>query len=485
MSARSSEPSPAASRTGFRTFLVLWASQSVSVIGTALTYFAINVYLAQELFPDPSQRAQLAAALSAVALAFALPLVLFAPWAGAMADRASRRTIMIVTDLAAGCLSLVLAGLILRGPLSLPALIGVMAGFAALQCFHGSAFDASYAMIVPREQLARANGMMQTMWALSGVLSPGIAATLIALPAMARRGVLSGLVGSALAGLSSGTVLAISIDALTFFAAAVTLVFLAIPSPVRHDLRDASGKVRKSMLADIKEGALFIWKRRPLLWLLLTFAVINLCTTPLGVLQPLIVKMNLAADWSARGYSYETALALLASLSGFGGLIGGIFISTWGGLKKNRVYGVLGACVLEGIVGIVYGLSGMLFLSAGCMAVASFVLPTANAHSQAIWQIQTPRELQGRVFAVRRVIAQFTWPISTALAGWAAGRLDPGKLIAALFGIMLAFVLLQLTNKGLLKVEDRDYLERLAAGAGGATRGRAAVQEAGDASSRD
>jgi len=455
--------SPQGPSRGFRTFLILWASQSVSVIGTALTFFAINVYLAQEVFPDPAQRPQLAAALSAVALAFALPTILLAPMAGATTDRMDRRRILMAANVASGLLSALLATLIGLGKADLTVVVAAMAGLAALQCFHNSAFDASYIMVVPADQLPRANGMMQTMWSLSGVVSPGIAAALIALPALARRGVVGGAVGSWLAGLQSGTVLAISMDAVTFFAAAATLLFLAIPSPVRHDLRDSSGRFKKSMLSDVKEGAQFIWKRRPLLWLLGVFAVINFCATPLGVLQPLIVKVNLAADWSARGFSYETALATLASLNGIGGLLGGIAISTWGGLKQRRVYGVLVPVLVGGVVGIVYGFSKWLYLSAGCLAISAFTLPAANAHSQAIWQVQTPRELQGRVFAVRRVIAQFTWPMSTALAGWAGGRLNPGHLVAALYCVMLVFVASQLANRGLLRVEDKDYLDKMAA----------------------
>ncbi len=86
-----------------------------------------------------------------------------------------------------------------------------------------------------------------------------------------------------------------------------------------------------------------------------------------------------------------------------------------------------------------------------------------NSHSQAIWQTQTPRELQGRVFSVRRLIAQFTWPLGTALAGWAGGLFDPG-LIVAILGILLAvFCLAQLFNPLLLRVEDKAWLDSLAA----------------------
>ena len=69
-----------------------------------------------------------------------------------------------------------------------------------------------------------------------------------------------------------------------------------------------------------------------------------------------------------------------------------------------------------------------------------------NSHSQSIWQAQTPHELQGRVFAVRRVIAQFSWPLSTALAGVLGGLFDPG-IVYQLLGLDLAvFCIFQLFN---------------------------------------
>jgi hypothetical protein len=43
--------------------------------------------------------------------------------------------------------------------------------------------------------------------------------------------------------------------------------------------------------------------------------------------------------------------------------------------------------------------------------------PLLSAHSQTIWQTQTPRELQGRVFSVRRPIAQCTLPVGALSAG--------------------------------------------------------------------
>jgi hypothetical protein len=207
---------------------------------------------------------------------------------------------------------------------------------------------------------------------------------------------------------------------------------------------------------------MYIWLRRPLLWLLGTFTVANFASGPIGVFMPLMVKFNLAADWSARGFTFETALAFLTTLGGVGGLVGGIFISAWGGLKSRRVYGVLAALIFSGLAQVFFGLSPLLFVAAAMAFIVHGMIPIMNAHSQTIWQTQTPRELQGRVFAVRRLIAQFTWPLSTALAGWAGGVFDPGAVLGVLGGILAVFCVAQLFNPYLLQVEDKAFLDDLA-----------------------
>jgi hypothetical protein len=304
--------------------------------------------------------------------------------------------------------------------------------------------------------------MMQTIWSLSGIVSPAIAASLIALPALARQGFVPGSAGNFLAQFTDGSPIAITMDAVTFFLAALTLIFLYIPSPARRDM-EGGDKLKPSLLADVREGALYIWHRRTLLWLLGTFTVANLVGSPMGILEPLVVKFNLAGDWLARGLTFETALALLSSIMSAGGVTGGILISTWGGLKKKRVYGVVVAMIAQGLAMIAFGLSSWLYLSAALGFVISSMVPVMNAHSQAIWQTQTPRELQGRVFSVRRLIAQFTWPLSTMLAGLVGGLFNPGAVIAVLGTIYVVFCLAQLFNPYLLRVEDKDWLDAMAA----------------------
>jgi DHA3 family macrolide efflux protein-like MFS transporter len=226
---------------GWRTFLIVWVTQSVSVIGTSLTGFAITIWLTTGLYPHPSQRAELAWALSAFNLAFAIPIVFGAPIAGAFVDRHDRKRTMIAMDFLNGCVSILTVVLIAARQLTVPWLIVIAVLTSIFGSFHNAAFDTSYAMLVPESKLPRANGMMQTIWALSGVLAPSVAAMLISLPLLSRNGQLPAFV-SFLGGIPDGTLLAIGVDGVTFFIAALVPVFLFIPSPVRTDLKAESGE---------------------------------------------------------------------------------------------------------------------------------------------------------------------------------------------------------------------------------------------------
>jgi MFS transporter, DHA3 family, macrolide efflux protein len=444
----------AAPHHGFRTFVIVWLAQSLSVIGSGMTGFALNVYLAQVLYPAPEQKPELALAFTVLNLGFTIPFVFGGPLAGAWADRHDRKQIMIVTNTANGLVSLLTVFLMLSGSLQLWMLVSIGVLAAAAAAFHLAAFDASYAMLVPDSLLPRANGMMQTTWSISGIVSPALAAFIIALPALLPREV-----GAAVpvAWMGNGTPLVIAIDALTFFLCTAVLLVVHVPSPTRSDL--TTGGIEQSLWADVREGAIYIRHRPPLLWLVATFSVANLALAPAGVIIPLLVKFNLAADRTARGYTFETALALLGVAGGVGGIIGGLLVTTWGGLKRKRVYGVLVPMLLAGVLQVVYGFSPLVLVSAVAAFFGAAMHPVLNAHSQAIWQSHTPRELQGRVFSIRRLIAWAVMPVSTASAGGLAGVLDPGYVFASLGLIWAVFCTAQLFNPYLLRVDDKAWLD--------------------------
>lgn len=445
---------PAAPRPppgGFHTFLKLWASQGVSQLGSATAWFALTVYLAQVLYPVPAQRPALALSLSLLGISAALPYLMAVPLAGVWADRHDRRATMLTCDVLSAAVSALAALLMALGLMPLWALLVMSATVSVLGSFHGAAFDASYSLMVQTEQLPRANGLMQTAGSLSMLLAPSLAALLTLLP--------------------GGVPLALATDALSFLWAAAVLSRLSVPGPVSvAPLVSVAGLVSVAdpvqaappLKQELAFGWLYILRRPPLVWLLFVFAVINLCLAPLSVFETLLLKGQLSADLKAHATSFQGGLAWLSTLTAAGGVVGGVLISAWGGLKRLRIYGVLLPILAVSLGLTLLGVASTLWLAALALFVVALTGPVMNAHSQAIWQAQVPPELQGRVFSVRRLIAQFISPLSVALAGLLAARFPVGVLLLILAGLLLALLLAQLFNPALRRVEDRDYLEGLA-----------------------
>jgi predicted MFS family arabinose efflux permease len=176
----------------------------------------------------------------------------------------------------------------------------------------------------------------------------------------------------------------------------------------------------------------------------------------------MIVKTGLAPDWTRLGFSYEGALAAVNMALSGGGIVGGAIVSLWGGAKRHRIE-VLLVTILLGALGQMFmGLSPWLYgtmLGAGAIA---FTGPFGNAHSQAIWQSQVPRELQGRVFGVRRTMSQGVVPLGVMLSGWLCSVVSAGVAMALLGGVVALVSIIALCSPLLRRVEDTEYLDRLA-----------------------
>lgn len=427
---------------GFRTFLILLTTQGLSVFGSMLSYFAINVWLTQTLYADPSQRGALAFALTASSLAFLVPMLVFGPISGALADRWDRRKMMLVADVGLSVVTLIILGLMMTQSLTLPLLILLEVLSSICSTFHQSAFETSHAMLLRPDQFARANGMMQTLFSLARVFGPTTAAMLMAVPAFLPAGIPHGL--------KDGAVLAMGLDALSFLISALALCFLQIPSPKREQV---ATREKSSLWADVREGLQFLLDRRPLLWLLTLFVGANIGMPLVALFPPLLLKFNLAADLGARGLSFETALALFGSAGSAGAVVGGIVVSWWGGLKRNRVWGVLLPMAAFGVALLLLGGSSLLWLSVAAAFVINAHIPFVAAHSSAIWQSQVPKELQGRVFSVRRVIAISASPLATLVGGALSGILDPGVILGVVGLMMLLLVVGQSFNRQLRQLD--------------------------------
>ncbi|MBU7032762.1 MAG: MFS transporter [Theionarchaea archaeon] len=356
------------------TFLIIWIGQFVSLIGSTLTHFALGVWVYLETGSVTP--------LSLVVLFSTIPHLILAPFAGALVDRWDRRTAMILSDSGAAVCTGVIALLLMLDTLEIWHIYIISLVSASFSTFQWPAYSAATTLLVPKKHLARAAGMVQTAESVSAILSPAIAGVLIL--TIEIWGVLC-------------------IDVGTFLFALLTLTFIRIPRPESTAERSSE---KTSLIQEVRFGMRYIWSRPGLVILLLFFAGINLLYSSFNVL---FVPMILT-------FSSAVVLGTLESIGGIGMLIGGVLLSVWGGPRK-KLYGVLGGGFVGGIAMLFIGIRQNIAIIAAANFLSFFTLPIINGCSQAIWQVKTAPDVQGRVFSVRRAIAWSTAPISYLLVG--------------------------------------------------------------------
>ena len=364
---------------GMRTFIVIWSGQLVSIIGSGLTGFALGVWIYQETGSVTLFAMNM--------LAFAIPSLLVSPIAGVVVDRWNRRWVMILSDTGAGLATLAIAILYITGNLQVWNIILATAVNAAFSTFQWPAYSAVTTVLVPKEQLGRAGGMVQIGEAISQLLAPAVAGILF---------VTIGLGG------------VIVIDFATYLFAVLTLLIIRVPSP---EPTDAGEESKGTVWQEAIYGWTYITARAGLLGLLLIFAAFNFVT---GLIMPLITPMLL--DMTS-----PEVLGYLFSIVGVGMLTGTLVMSAWGG-PKRRIHGVLAFLMLSGFFTSLLGFSPLIPLMAAAGFGLMFTMPIINGSSQAIWQTKVAPDVQGRVFSVRRMIAMSMTPLAYIIAGPLADR---------------------------------------------------------------
>ncbi len=387
---------------GMRTFMIIWVGQVISILGSGLTGFALGVWLY-----DQTGRAT---PFALTVLFASLPRILLAPLAGSLADRWNRRLLMIFADTGAALVTLIAVVLLSSGQLQIWHVYLISLSSSIFAAFQEPAYTASIAMLVPKKDLARANGLVQAAQAVEMLVAPLLAGVLFNLIGM--RGIFF-------------------IDFATYFFAVGALIMVAIPQP-RLSEEPASGK-RGVVWRDVSFGWSYLAARPGLLGLLLYFALVNFFMNLAMVLTgPLVLAFGSAVT-----------LGAVQMASGVGMLLGSVVMSAWGG-PKRRVAGLFGCLAGAGVGVILTGLQPSGLLVGMGLFLFLLCIPMASGLSQAVFQTKVAPEVQGRVFATRGMISRSITPVAFLLAGPLADgvfeplmRTDGGRLAGTVLGRVL------------------------------------------------
>ncbi len=371
---------------GMTAFVIIWIGQFLSLLGTSMSRFALTIWAFQVTGE--------ATALALVGFFSFAPVILFSPIAGALVDRWNRKVVMILSDLAAGISTGAILLLYATGRLEIWHLYVAGAFAGVFESFQFPAFSAAMSLLVPKDQYGRANGLVSLADSATTIIAPVLA------------GILLGVVGI------GGIMIA---DLVTFVIAVLAVLWVAVPQPVRS----AEGLAGVgSLWSESLYGFRYIGRRKSLLGVQLTFTISNFFDS-IGMI--LIAPMILA-----RTGNNELALGTVQSAFGVGGLVGGLLMTVWGG-PRARVHGVLLGFIGSSLLGLIpIGLGQTLLVWSVAAFGWMFFMPIINASNQALWQAKVAPDVQGRVFAARRLIAQISGPLGMLLAGPLADRvLEP------------------------------------------------------------
>jgi DHA3 family macrolide efflux protein-like MFS transporter len=249
-----------------RDFWLFRLGQAISIVGDSCNAIALAWWILDATGS--------AAAMSAVLAPAMLVRIVLAPMFGPSGDRFARKTLIVVSDLWRGGLTLFLAMMAYQGRFSLPAVIGLYVLTAIGSALYGPVSTSIVPQLVTSENLTRAFQQSQAIASAGAILG--------------------GVIGGALVSLL-GVPGAFAIDATSFLIGAATAQL------VRADTRPAgvaravpSDLARESAVArwmlDLTRGFRFLYAVRLLFALALVAMLVNFVLAPLFVVLPVLVK---------------------------------------------------------------------------------------------------------------------------------------------------------------------------------------------------
>ncbi|WP_084258836.1 non-ribosomal peptide synthetase/MFS transporter [Microtetraspora malaysiensis] len=365
---------------GMRRFLVVAVGQLVSITGSALTEFAIPIWI--YLTTGSLARFALFAVLGLV------PGMLAAPLAGAIVDRYDRRKVMLAGDAGAGGTQLVLGILLWTGNLQVWHIYPLLAGLSVALTFQRLAYGSAIPQLVPKRFLGHANGVVQMVTGTAQLVVPLIAVGLMS--AIGLGGILA-------------------IDVASYALATLTILFVRFPAAM-------AWRRRESVLAEMAGGIRHSWGNRGFRAMLVYFAVLNVFLSPLFLMiSPLVLSFASLAD-----------VGRVSFAGGLGVFLGGLAMTVWGGPRRRRLHGVLLATLALAVFCLLTGLrANLVTIAAGAFGM-SLSLTLLNGVYATIIQVKVPQRFHGRVIALNTLVAWSTLPIGFGLvAPYGAAVFEP------------------------------------------------------------
>jgi MFS family permease len=385
-----------------RNYRIYWTGQLVSLCGTWMQTTAQN-WLIYQLTLSPLY-------LGLLNFANQAPTLVFSLFAGVLADRVSKRQMLITTQFLAMIQATVLATLVLTGNVRAEYVIVLALVLGIINAFDNPVRQSFIPEIVPRADMMNAIALGATAFNGARIIGPA----------------LGGLVVAAL-----GAGGAFAINAVSFLAVLAGLFMIQVTPR-------AATRPRESVWTSLRDGIGYIRGNRAISTLLLQASVVGIFAMPYNTLMPVMAGNVLGLGVGGYG--------LLMSFTGIGAVAGALTLASLGNFPhKGRIVSIcdFGLPIMLAL----FSLSRITILSMLLLSGFGFFLIMRNATSNTLLQTAVPDHLRGRVIAAYMFMFMGMMPIGALQSGLVAQRFGAPFALLLGAGVLLFSALLVLWRR--------------------------------------
>lgn len=363
----------------YRDFRLFWFGMVISNVGSWMQLYGLGYLVVQLAIRDGVP--QLAPFyIGLLGLSRALPSLAFGLFGGVMADRADRRRVLLVTQVAATLNALALAILTITGVINIAEVLLIGAIGSTIFSFDAPTRQAMVPRLVGERDLVSAIGLNSVAFNGAQLAGPVLGGILY--------------IPFGLGGL-------FMINALSFLAVIAALVLMR-PVPAAPRRRDVT------MVQSIREGLGYVRHDVVVRWIMVLTAAAALLTRPWIQLLPAFTEQILRVG--------AVELSWLMGASGAGALGGALVTASLGNLRRRGLVLVVSASAMSALVAV-FALQRSLVLALPLLALVGFATMLFMGMANTLVQTRTPDHLRGRVMSVHTMVFLGVMPLGTLVLG--------------------------------------------------------------------
>ena len=352
---------------------LLWFGQTVSWTGSAMSFFAVGVWI----FETTGK----ASALSTILFIVGIVGVVTGPFGGVLADRFPRKKLIISFDLIIAVLMCLIGYLAIYDMLTLTLLVPFAIAFGIFEIAHWTTWSAFLGDVVKKHEVTKVSALFESAEAISVLIGP---------------------IGGAFIYSFFGLFGVIIFDVITCFIGIATItLFKSKKVELKNKLNF------KNIYFDLVEAYNWLKKQKGLLTWVLILSIANFLWGFGSVLLPAMIL----------SFTDAKGLGIVESSVGIAFLLGSVIslrLADWlqGNLKVAVYCGLLGGLSL--ILGSIRPSIILLCIHGVIGGVSGTVQYTVSSGA---WLAITTEDIRGRALALRGTIAQMLRPLGVAIAG--------------------------------------------------------------------